>query len=198
MSERLYNIDEDVFAELQRRAEPLVDDLNSVLRKLLGLDSPDSAGSGATRPTTPPSTQFSSPLERTVESSSASRGARRPKSSVPRKSTAKKKQRAPRGSLLPQQAYEGPLLRSLMELDGRAPTSEVVERTGVHLRDKLTPADREILDSGEVRWKNRVQFVRLGLIKEGLIAKDSPRGIWEITDAGRARVEEAGRSSNDR
>lgn len=197
MSDRLHHIDEDVFAELQRRAEPLVDDLNSVLRKVLGLTSADSGDSEAARATPPRGQTSSTPSSPSVRPPSASKGTRRPRPSASRKSAAKTK-RAPRGSLLPQQEYEGPLLQSLIELGGRAPTSEVVERTGTHLHDKLTPADREVLDSGEVRWKNRVQFVRLGLIKQGLIAKDSPRGLWEITDAGQARVKKAGRSSNDR
>lgn len=195
MTDRLHHIDEDVFAELQRRAEPLVDDLNSVLRRILGLASPDSGGSETTLSTPQPGLTSSTPSGPNVNPPHVSKGTRR--SSTPRRSATKSK-RAPRGSLLPQQEYEGPLLRSLFELGGRAPTSEVVERTGAHLHDKLTPADREVLDSGEVRWKSRVQFVRLGLIKQGLIAKDSPRGIWEITDAGQARVEKAGRSSNDR
>jgi len=40
-----------------------------------------------------------------------------------------------------------------------------------------------------------VQFVRLGLIKEGLMVKDSARGVWEITDEGRERVAQAEASS---
>lgn len=197
MNDRLHHIDEDVFEELQRRAEPLVDDLSSVLRRILGLPSPDSGGSRAPRSTPQPGQTPGMPPGPKVKSSGTAKGTKRSMPSAPRKSATRSK-RASRGSLLPQQEYEGPLLRALIELDGRAPTSEVVERTGAHLQDILTPADREVLDSGEVRWKNRVQFVRLGLIKEGLIAKDSPRGIWEITDAGRARVKAAGRSSNDR
>ena len=197
MSDRLHHIDEDVFSELQRRAEPLVDDLNSVLRRILGLTSHDPGDSEAARSTPPSGLTSSTPSGPNVIPTSASKGTRRPRPSAPRKSAAKTK-RAPRGSLLPQHEYEGPLLQSLMELGGRAPTSEVVERTGTHLGDKLTPADREVLVSGEVRWKNRVQFVRLGLIKQGLIAKDSPRGMWAITDAGQDRVKMAGRGSHDR
>ena len=34
-------VDDQVFAELQERAEPLVDDANTVLRHLLGLDAAD-------------------------------------------------------------------------------------------------------------------------------------------------------------
>jgi hypothetical protein len=30
--------------------------------------------------------------------------------------------------------------------------------------------------------------VRLKLIREGAMVKDSPRGVWEITELGRERV----------
>ena len=40
-----------------------------------------------------------------------------------------------------------------------------------------------------IRWKNRVQFVRLRLVQAGLVEKDSPRGVWEITPEGRDRIE---------
>jgi hypothetical protein len=97
--------------------------------------------------------------------------------------------------LLPEAEYELPLLEALVELGGSAPTSDVVDLLGKKLEAKLTAVDRETISSGEIRWRNRVQFVRLGLIKEGLMVKESPRGVWEITDEGRARVAKAGASS---
>jgi hypothetical protein len=50
------------------------------------------------------------------------------------------------------------------------------------------PADYEKLASGDIRWRNRAQFVRLRLIERGDMKKDSPRGLWEITDQGRDRL----------
>ena len=54
---------------------------------------------------------------------------------------------------------------------------------------------RVVLDSGLLRWKNRVQFVRLKLVQAGQVTKGSPRGVWEITSAGRDRVDSS--SSNE-
>jgi hypothetical protein len=50
------------------------------------------------------------------------------------------------------------------------------------------PADHESLASGDIRWRNRAQFVRLHLIESGDMQKGSPRGLWEITDKGRDRL----------
>jgi hypothetical protein len=75
---------------------------------------------------------------------------------------------------------------------GSAPASELIEQVGAALAGQLTDADRETLDSGLTRWKNRVQFVRLKLVQAGQMEKDSPRGVWEVTQAGRDRVESVG------
>jgi len=56
------------------------------------------------------------------------------------------------------------------------------------LADRFTPGDLETVGSGDLRWRNRVQFVRLKLVRDGALAKDSPRGVWELTDQGRARL----------
>ena len=164
-------VDRQVFAALQDNAIPLVDDANSVLRRLLGLNSsevspePDSAAGRRTSPNS---------------SSATSRRAKppRPKSSPP------KKPRAPRGSLLPEVEYEGPLLEALQELGGAGPSAEIIELLEKKLNGKLMPLDRETITSGDIRWRNRVQFVRLSLVKKGLMEKDSPRGTWAITEAG--------------
>ena len=37
-------------------------------------------------------------------------------------------------------------------------------------------------------WRNRVQWARNGLRKDGLIRDDTPRGVWEISKKGRERA----------
>ncbi|MFL6129042.1 MAG: winged helix-turn-helix domain-containing protein [Mycobacteriales bacterium] len=59
----------------------------------------------------------------------------------------------------------------------------------------LQPADKETLRSGDVRWRNRTAFARLNLVKRGEMAGATPRGIWAITERGRARVGDAGPAS---
>jgi hypothetical protein len=171
----LVELDDDVFHALQERALPLIDDVNSVLRRILELE-----GSAEPRPA----------LGSTADT---------PKHTDPRskrrKTATRTKARGPRaerGSLLPEAEYEVPLLSALVERGGSAPASHVIEDVGDSLGDRLSEVDRQVLNSGLVRWKNRVQFVRLKLIQSGDMAAQSPRGVWEITETGRARVENNG------
>lgn len=173
MPRQVSPIDDDVYHYVQKHAVPLEDDFNSVLRRLLGLDE---RGNDEHRPVrTSKSMQPAAP-----SASPRRRTARQPR----------KRNRAPKGSLLPEEVYELPILEALVEQGGRAPTSEVVDRVGEKLNGQLTDADRDLLQSGDIRWRNRVQFVRLALIKKGDMLDNSPRGIWELSDQGRQRATE--------
>lgn len=168
-------VDDDVYAALQARAVPLEDDINSVLRKLLGLRGsaadaePRAAGGSAAETSRQPSP--------------------RPRSE---KRSPKKRTRVPKGSILPESEYEIPILRALVGMGGRGPTSEVIALVEKELDLKLTDVDRGKLSAGDVRWKNRAQFVRLKLVEKGEMASGSPRGTWEISDLGRKRLEVEG------
>lgn len=167
-------LDEDIFDYLKTKAEPFVDTPNSVLRRLLGLDS---AVAGAKVGVV----AIKSPVEPAMPHT--------PKNKKTRKS-AQKRTRAATGTLLPEAQYELPLLKALNSLGGQAPYRDVVERVGDELKDKLLPADFENLNSGVIRWQSRLQFVRLRFVERGFIDKNSPRGIWAITEAGRAALAE--------
>jgi hypothetical protein len=153
-------IDEEVYDEIRAHAEPFVDlSPNSVLRRLLGIDGPGTAGDGV-RPAPPPS--------------------------GPRLG-----RRASPGSILPEREYELPILEELIARSGTGHATEITDAVGERMADRLTPLDREKLDSGDIRWRNRVQFTRLTLKNQELIASDTPRGVWTITDKGRAFVKDA-------
>lgn len=175
MSVQLPPIDAEVYAALQARAVPLEDDVNSVLRRLLGL-SPNATAAPA-------------------PSSEAPAGAparRKTVKAAPAKRSTRKRTRVPKGSILPEEEYELPILRALEHLGGRVPSSEVVAQVEKEIGPRLTDVDREKLSSGGIRWQNRAQFVRLKLIKKGEMVDGSPRGIWEISPAGRDRISMAG------
>ena len=173
-------VDRDVYQSLQQRAVPFVDSPNDVLRRLLNLDrdeprtNPDGIdGSAHTK------TRTSEDRAKRSKASQQSRSGRRKRLAKPIA-----------GTLLPEQEYFVPLLLALSERGGTAPSREVIEAVGKRLDSRLTSFDKQKTSSGVIRWQNRTQFVRLRLVEEGLLARDSGRGIWSLTDTGRARLKE--------
>jgi restriction system protein len=76
--------------------------------------------------------------------------------------------------------------QTLVELGGRGRREQVIELVGQKMQNVLRPADYEKLpQSSFIRWENRVAWQASNMRREGYIKNDSPRGIWEITDAGR-------------
>lgn len=165
-------LDQETFDFLKSKAEPFVDTPNSVLRRLLGLAA-STANVVPASAVQPPSI---------VASPRAGKSAKK----KPAKSATPKRTRAASGTLLPEERYERPLLKALADGGGQAPYRDIVEAVGRELKDDLLPADFENLNSGAVRWQSRLQFVRLRLIERGYLDKNAPRGVWGITDAGRA------------
>ena len=163
------DVDEDVYEYLKSQAEPFVDTPNTVLRRLLNIK--DSPTSGAER------SETNGTAPRREPGSRAKNRGRTRKSSG--------RTRAASGTLLPEQQYELPLLRALVDAGGEAPYREVLESVGRALSDDFMPADHETLASGGVRWHSRLQFVRLRLVERGEMDREAPRGIWRITGAGR-------------
>jgi hypothetical protein len=171
-------IDDDVFDALKKHAEPFVDTPNTVLRRILGL------GGGAEGETTQLELDAPAVKLAVAPDAKAGRAAKR----RGRRTKAARPPRAKSGSILHESAYEVPMLEIISEQGGRAAAREVLDELGKRLADKLTEIDYEELASGDVRWRNRAQFVRLRLIEQGDLVKDSPRGMWEISEQGRRRV----------
>ncbi len=97
----------------------------------------------------------------------------------------------PRSELrTPRRAYRVAILESLIELGGHGKVHEVLERVEAKIGHRLTAHDRERLKSGEIRWRNTAMWCRKDLVEEGLLARDSDRGIWEITEKGRRWLDE--------
>ena len=53
---------------------------------------------------------------------------------------------------------------------------------------RLTPTDKEPLPTGPIRWRNRVHWIRFRLVERGLIDRSAPRGVWRLTEAGKAEA----------
>ncbi|WP_170963091.1 restriction endonuclease [Burkholderia humptydooensis] len=79
--------------------------------------------------------------------------------------------------------YMGPALDALRILGGSGTPDEVVERIArdLNISDDV---QNEILPSGEGRFRNRIRWARLYLVREGLV-DSSKRGVWALTEAGR-------------
>jgi Mrr N-terminal domain len=167
-------IDNDVLDKLKEHAEPFVDTPNSVLRRILGL------APGVESREIEDGAPAAQPARR-------SRIATRPGSSRPRRRRSSALRAKP-GTTLSDAEYAVPILEILRDNGGRAPTREVIDALGERLDTRLSEADRELLSSGEIRWRNRAQFARLNLIEQGDMVRGSPRGVWEISQQGLERV----------
>lgn len=173
-------IDQEVFDELKKHAEPFIDTPNSVLRRVLGLSEAHEAVSGS-----------GDHLDESVGRSASELA--RPGGGQQRR-RAKTSRRAPRaktGTILSEAEYEIPMLEIIAEHGHRAAAREVLDELETRLDGMLTEVDKEPLASGNIRWRNRAQFVRLRLVEQGDLVKDSPRGIWELTEQGRRRIADA-------
>lgn len=178
-------IDDEVYEVLKSRAEPFVDTPNTVLRRVLSLDSSTAA--------TEDLDLIDDDLPRPTKLAAVTNAAHPTTSSSRRpgkKTSSAKRRRAPAGVLLPEVRYEAPLLAAILELGGAAPSRLVIDLVGEKLKDDLTEVDKEKLSSGGIRWQSRVQFVRIRLIERGLMTKEAPRGVWAISEAGREFIEQ--------
>ncbi|HOM67449.1 MAG: hypothetical protein BWX85_00804 [Chloroflexi bacterium ADurb.Bin120] len=108
----------------------------------------------------------------------------------PRQAKLKPTARLGKGMRTPEEAFKLPLLKTLIEMGGAGRVSEVLDRMENHVKPMLTEPDYEPLSStDEFRWRNTAKWARQELIYDGLLEKDSPYGIWTISDKGRAWVE---------
>jgi len=96
------------------------------------------------------------------------------------------------GLRTPNDAFFLPILQALVKLGGSGRVQAVLEVVEEIMGDQLNKYDYDSLPSNPkiIRWRNNANWARWKLVQEGLLADDSPRGIWEITEAGRQRVRE--------
>ena len=95
-----------------------------------------------------------------------------------------------RGQKTPEQAFMVPILQVLQDMGGSGSAAEVLDRVGQRMLGTLNEFDLSTLKSGQVRWRNTTQWARQKMKARGLLAADSPRGIWEMTERGRAYLRE--------
>jgi hypothetical protein len=102
------------------------------------------------------------------------------------------------GPKLPRREFRVPLLLVLLDLGGVAPAKAVREHMEPLLAPRLSEGDYACVCTGEPRWWNAVCWVRIDLVNEGLMKDNSPRGIWEISEKGKALPTSYRRKTNGR
>jgi hypothetical protein len=98
-----------------------------------------------------------------------------------------------RGLRTTESDYYRPILETLVAMGGSGRVGEVLDRVFVEMKPVLRDVDLEPLtsDPDNPRWRNAAQWARNSMVNEGLLKKDSPRGVWEISEAGRAYLNPA-------
>jgi len=96
-------------------------------------------------------------------------------------------ERLKRGLRTPEDNFRIPILQALVDLGGSASMGDVLNKVEEEMRTQLNAYDRQPLpsDPTQTRWRNTAQWARNAMVKEGLLSATSPRGVWEITQAGR-------------
>jgi restriction system protein len=99
-----------------------------------------------------------------------------------------------RGLRTPEPPFYRPILEALVSLGGRASMAEVLENIERRMQGVLRDVDFQPLASDPElpRWRNTAQWARHAMVKDGRLRSDSPRGIWEISNAGRRSLERGG------
>jgi len=113
------------------------------------------------------------------------RATERPAAPRPKAKRAPRTKKLERGQKTPQAAYVLPILQALDEMGGRGAAPDVVDRVGQIMADDLNEHDRSTVKSGDIRWRTTAHWARHEMKEQGLLAADSRRGTWEITEEGR-------------
>ena len=97
------------------------------------------------------------------------------------------------GLKTPPDAFRYPILEALNRLEGVGRVGDVFRVLEEILSEQLNTYDYQPLpsDPNSVRWRSTAHRARYEMVQEGLLADDSPRGVWEITDAGREALKHA-------
>ena len=165
---------------LKTWAEPLVDTADSALGK--ALDAAERSRGSASRPHEPPVAP--EPGLSAVEPSRD--GASRPqKPAVPSGPGLS----AVKLDRLPQKEFREPLLLAIYELGGSAHVHELRPILRDRMKSRLLPGDFEHVSGAVERWWNATCWVRHDLVNEGYFQKDSPRGVWALSDEGVRLIE---------
>lgn len=84
--------------------------------------------------------------------------------------------------------YELPILRALVAAGGRAPAGRVLGESERSIAPRLRQEAHDKVSTGESRWRNTARWVRQQLVNSGDLLRNSPHGVWEISERCRERL----------
>jgi hypothetical protein len=83
----------------------------------------------------------------------------------------------------PQRVLRQHIVQALRTLGGRARVSDVIAQMAVQLEGQLLEGDLVWRESAnEPAWQNNAKWERFQMTQEGVLKRDSPRGIWELEE----------------
>lgn len=95
-----------------------------------------------------------------------------------------------KGIRTPDKEFRIPILKVLAAMGGSGKVGDILDRLGKAMKPVLKDVDYQPLvsDPNNLRWRNTAQWARNSMVKDGLLKPDSPRGVWEITEAGKQQL----------
>ena len=153
-------IDDDVFNGLKSLAEPFIDTPNSVIRSLL------QERGVLSKPPTPDPVRLKSEPALAPSKTEASRSTK---------------------NLTPQSVYEIFLLHVLADKhSGNASKREATQLVIKLMKSHgfIGSADLQRVSTGETKAENTIAWGRNALKERGLLRRDSPMGVWQLTEEG--------------
>ena len=84
--------------------------------------------------------------------------------------------------------YMDTLLDILAEMNGEGNANQVTQLMFNRLESEFTQGDRAKSSNGVEKWKKRVKWARERLVRNGLLAKDSGRGVWRLSPERQAEI----------
>jgi hypothetical protein len=83
-------------------------------------------------------------------------------------------------STTPFRVLRSHLIKSLEEMGGSGPATEILDSIESKLRAVLRPGDLQKDTQGNTTWRSNARMVRHHLVKQGVLRSGSPRGIWQL------------------
>lgn len=85
--------------------------------------------------------------------------------------------------------FETLILETLLEAGGRGSVPDILSRIENKLQDngQLSPYWLA-LDPNQIRWQHAVHSARVRLVRQGMLSKNSERGVWELTAQGHRKA----------